>query len=397
MKTNKLIIPILTGVLFAAVAHAQVDLTVTGSTACRKIMYDRAAQLFDAGYTTQGGALSYANSANQITAVGTMSNAIPSLGSTVVTLRFGMSGSSQGMVDLDQSNPIGTKDPVTGFISNTVPDISFADSLPNSVAVSVPSSDLTPKTNLCVLPFVFLKNVPSLSMANVTNITKEQAVMLMSSSGTTPGGLRGMPASFLGGADTNVVYLFGRDIGSGTRVGVTKCIGFTSTPRQWATNGTGGIVLASSIAGSVNIPATDITGNPGDGFASGGNLVKALTGNTTGFNIIGYAGEADAGSTPANGASQANWLSYEGVFPTHASVAAGAYPIWCYESTYMRAGQNTGSKGAIFNKLNALMADATWQATDNTVFRPNAVALNEMTVKRGTDGGSFTTTTTAGW
>jgi len=194
---NKLIVPILTGVLFAVAANAQVDLTVTGSTAGRKIMYDRAATLFDPGFTTQGGALSYANSANVLTASGTMSNAIPSLGSTPVTLRFSMSGSAAGLIDLDAQNPLGTKDPITGNTSNRVPDIAFSDNWPEACTPPLPSSRFTANTNLCVLPFTFIKNPSGPDMATVTNITKEQAIMLMTSSGTV-GGFPAMPASFLG-------------------------------------------------------------------------------------------------------------------------------------------------------------------------------------------------------
>jgi hypothetical protein len=78
-------------------------------------------------------------------------------------------------------------------------------------------------------------------------------------------------------------------------------------------------------------------------------------------------------------------------------VANGLYPIWCYYHTYMRSGTDTGNNGAVFNALAAAIADPTFQATNEVVFRANAVALGEMKVKRGVDGGSFTTTPAAGW
>jgi hypothetical protein len=149
----------------------------------------------------------------------------------------------------------------------------------------------------------------------------------------------------------------------------------------------------------VRIPATSIDGNPGDGFSSGGDLVKALTAPSySGFNIIGYAGESDAGAgAGANGATTNNWLRYEGVVPTHENVANGTYPIWCYEQAYMRFNQNVGNKGAVFNALLAQINNSGYQATNTAIFRPAAVALSEMQVKRGSDGGSFTTTPLAGW
>jgi len=266
----------------------------------------------------------------------------------------------------------------------------LADNFPEACSPPIPSSHFTANTNLLVIPFTFFKNPTSPGMGPVTNITKEQAVMLMSSSGTLPNGTPAMPSTFIGGSSTAPVYLFGRDIGSGTRISVFKDIGFTGTPRQWTTNGAA-LVLAQTVAGfpgsGIN---TNAFGDPLDGFSSGGTLAKVVNGITT-FNCVGYAGESDA-----NTVGTANWISYEGISCTHSNVSAGLYPIWGYEHIYARAGSLNANKTAILAKIVAAMADPTYQATDST-FRGAAIALGEMKVKRGVDGGSFTTTPAAGF
>lgn len=390
MKANKILLSILTGVLFVAETNAQEDITITGSTAGRRISYDRAATLFDPGFTTQGGALSFANTANQVTATGTMSNAIPSLGSTPVTLRFAMSGANDGAQVLYNSTPIATKDPITGNNSNKVALLAFTDQFPEASIPPIPSSAFTANTNLCVLPIVFFKNPSGPGMAGVTNLTRQQAIMLMTSSGTV-GGFDAMKPDFLGGTTNGgPVYLLGRDIGSGTRIGTFKNIGFSGTPRQWATNAPNSMVLATAVAG---LSGSGVSAGQ-NGFSSGGTLCKVAAGLTT-VNAIGYSAEADASS--GNGITTNNWLTYEGVYPSHEEVAAGRYGIWFYYHLYARAGSLNANQQAIKDALVAVMTNPDYQSTNTTVFRPNAVALGEMKVKRGVDGGSFTTTPTAGF
>ena len=193
---KQILIPILAGVLFAAAANAQEDITITGSTAARKLIYNRVATLFDAGFTEQGGTLA-AGSASTMTVSGTMSTAIPSLGSTPVTLRFAMSGSAQGLSDLNAGTLLTTKNPTTGSNETRSAVIAFADNWPEANTPALSSSLFTANTNLLVLPFVFFKNSGP-GMTGVTNLTKEQAIMLMSSSGIIAGS-DAMNPDFLGG------------------------------------------------------------------------------------------------------------------------------------------------------------------------------------------------------
>ena len=52
MKNTKTLIALLTGALLSTAAYAQVEVTVTGSTAFRAITIDRSASLFDVGSLT---------------------------------------------------------------------------------------------------------------------------------------------------------------------------------------------------------------------------------------------------------------------------------------------------------------------------------------------------------
>ena len=214
MKTNKILIPILTGLLFAAAANAQVDMTVTGSTAFRSISFNRIAALYDSGVVQKGDF-----STGPGTYSGTMSNAIPSLGATPVTMRLSFSGSAAGVLAVANGTPVPTIDPVTGNTSNKVPVIMFSDVYPESasppVNSSVYASSFSPGGPLIlgIIPFTYVKNNGP-TLAGVTNITREQAVLLCSDSGVQ-GGFNGMPATFLGGSSANPVYWVNRDPGSG--------------------------------------------------------------------------------------------------------------------------------------------------------------------------------------
>src|SRR6266581_4794398 len=232
MKLNRMFLPVLTGSLLAGAAQAQVDLTITGSTSFRSITFDRVKSLFDPGYTSDGNF-----GTGPGTYSGTMSNSVPSLGPTPVTVRLSFSGSAAGMEAVDAGTPVPTINPITG----------------------------------------------------ITNITREQAVLLMSSSGIiTNAGQQvfGMPASFLAGSSTNPVYLTGRDSGSGTRISVHKDIGYTGTsPRLWGLDGLGNLVLTN-------------------GYSSGGTERTVIANNAS---VIGYLGVADSGVITAS----ASTISYE--------------------------------------------------------------------------------------
>ncbi len=359
MKLNSVLLPALAGALLALPAAAQVNLTITGSTAFRSIAFDRAQSLYDPGFTTAGNL-----SLGPGTYSGTMSNAIPSLGATPVTVRLSFSGSGTGMLAVDQSTPVPTVDPASGNPVNMVPDLAFSDVFPESATPAINGADFD-QAIVGVIPFVFVKNN---ALAGITNITREQAVLLMTSSGVVTNGAQlipGMPASFLGGSSSSPVYLTGRDSGSGTRITVQKNIAFSGSPRLWG--------LA---AGSGALTLTN-------GYSSGGSERAVIAGNT---NVIGYLGLADAAAIAAN----ASPISYEGVPFSISAVQNGMYPMWGYEHLVNRAGNAlSANQRAVRDALIAAITNQGYQTT-NVNYTANFVDQANMQVQRGTDGGTIT-------
>ncbi len=358
MKLNKVLLPVLACSVFAEAAWAQVNLTITGSTAFRSIAFDRAQSLFDPGYATVGNL-----SLGPGTYSGTMSNAIPSLGKTPVTVRLSFSGSGTGMLAVDQSTPVPTIDPATGNTVSQVPDLAFSDVFPESATPSINGSDFD-QAIVGVIPFVFVKNN---ALVGITNITREQAVLLMTSSGVVTNGaqiINGMPASYLGGVSTNPVYMTGRDSGSGTRITTQKNIGFGGSPRLWG--------LAPD---RVTLTLTN-------GYSSGGNERNVIGGNT---NVIGYLGLADAAAIAVN----ATPISYEGVPFSISGVQNGMYSMWGYEHLVNRAGGLSANQAAVRNALIAAITNQGYQTT-NVNYTANFVDQARMQVQRGTDGGTIT-------
>src|SRR5262245_37297389 len=120
MKTNKTLLTVLASVLLASAASAQVEVTITGSTAFRAITIDRSAALYDVQPPV--GVTNGAAANGQITFSGTMSNAVPSLGATPVKLRLSFSGSASGMLAVKNQTPVATSE-TPGVNTNKVPDL----------------------------------------------------------------------------------------------------------------------------------------------------------------------------------------------------------------------------------------------------------------------------------
>ena len=359
MKLNKILGPVLAGVMLASAAHAQVNVTITGSTAFRSITLDRAQFLFDNGYTKWGDLTGTLPETFQ----GTMSNAIPSLGGTLVTVRCSFSGSAAGMLAVDGSSPVPTIDPITGNTnSTTVPDLALSDVFPEAATPAINGADFD-QAVIGVIPFVFIRNN---ALTGITNITREQAVLAMQDSGSN-GPLAAMPASFLGcnnANSNNPIFMTGRDSGSGTRITVQADIGFVGTPRLWGTSATNSSLLVLT-----------------NGYASNGLQRNVIASNP---NVIGYLGLADA--VIISGTATA--INYEGVPFSIANVQSGQYPLWGYEHFVNRAGQLSQNQQLIHDALVGAITNPGYQTT-NTTYTANFVDQNNMQVYRGADGGTI--------
>jgi hypothetical protein len=352
MKTTKTLLTLLAGLLLSAAAYAQVEVTVTGSTAFRAITIDRSASIFDAGYV----AVTNNASTGLITYSGTVAAAVPSLGSTPVKVRLSFSGSASGMLSVKNLTPVSTAD-TPGVNVNKVPDLALSDVFPGSATPPIPDSAFE-RSVLGVIPFVWVINN---ALTGISNITREQAVLLMTASGSL-GGVAGMPATYLGGGSTNPVYLTGRDSGSGTRISTEKDIGFVGAPLLWATNGAGTYVVTN-------------------GYSSGG-LERAVIGGKP--DAIGYLGRADLAAIAAT----ATAISYDGVPYSEPAVASGSYAMWGYEHIVNRVGGLSANQGLIRDALIKAITDSAYQSTP--IYTNSFVRLNQMQVERGTDGGTIT-------
>src|SRR6266567_1701206 len=257
MKTTKPLLTLLAGLLLAAAAYAQVEVTVTGSTAFRAITIDRSAAIFDPGYA----AVTNNASTGLITYSGTVATAVPSLAATPVKVRLSFSGSASGMLSVKNQTPVSTAE-TPGVNVNKIPDLALSDVFPGSATPPIAESSFN-RSVLGVIPFLYVKNN---ALSGIVSITREQAVLLFTASGEG-----GMPATFLGGSSSNPVYLIGRDPGSGTRITVHKDVGFNGNPLYWATNGAGTYVVTN-------------------GYSSGGLQRGTIAAKS---DAIGYLGRAD--------------------------------------------------------------------------------------------------------
>ncbi len=258
--------------------------------------------------------------------------------------------------------PVATAEANGGVQTNKVPDLAFSDVFPESASPPLNSSDFE-ESRVGVIPFVFVVNK---AMAGVSNITREQAVLLMTSSGVATNGtdlIPGMPASYMGGTGNNPIYLIGRDPGSGTRITTLKNIGFTGLPIQWALDASNNYIQTN-------------------GFSSGGLERGVINAKA---DAIGYLGLADFAAIATNAVA----LTYEGVPFSHANVVSGRYPMWGYEHLVNRANGLSANQAAVRDALVRAISDPTFQGT-NPLYTNSFTSLSEMQVERGADGATIT-------
>jgi ABC-type phosphate transport system substrate-binding protein len=355
MKLAKLTLALVAGSLISTAAFAQVEVTITGSTAFRAIAQDRTAALYDPGFTTT------VSNANIRTYLGTMQTAIPALGAQPVTVRLSFSGSATGMNSVKNGTPVVTADPVTSASANKVPDIAFSDVFPGSATPPIASTAFSQRDVVGVVPFIYLRSGGP-TLGGITNITRDQAVELM-----VTGGL--MPATFLGGTNNNIMYLVGRDSGSGTRISVEKDIGFIGTE----------FLFYNPVPGNPNTWANT------NGFGSGSDVRTAIIQNS---DAIGYIGLADfrvvadpTNSVPAVG------LTFNGVAYSSTNVYSGKYGLWGYEHVVSRIGLSS-NQGLVRTALVGAITNANFQAT-NTLYNTAFEIQSNMQVDRGADGGTI--------
>ncbi len=345
-NTSKLLLSLAAGSLLASAAQAQIEVVITGATAFRSIVQDRIPNYLLTGVTT----IRATNAGVEvITYTGNLANVSPALNGQPAVLRTSFTGSGKGLLDVYSGTPVQCA-LATGTLVAKTPDLAFSDCFPNSVTPPLKKTDFDTVANVGVVPFVFVAH----NTTGITNITTDQVALLMTASGA-------MPASFLGGANNNPVYLVGRDAESGTRIVTFKSVGFPGEPVQWAKSG--GVWITTNGFASSSIVRSQVNANP---------------------DAVGYMVATDALAIAGN----ARMLTYNGVPYNTANVLNGSYAIWGYEQAAARAGIGANQK-TVFQALVAAITDPVYQTTN-----PNYVGkyevISQMQVERGGDGAVIT-------
>jgi len=282
-------------------------------------------------------------------------------------VRTSWSGSTQGILDLADQNPVqvlhvdtvtsvtGERyDPDNGFPAPTfetaVPRWSFSDvdqllsQRPNTTFLGGPVG---------VVPFMFVAGQSA--PATMTNMTDQLHNTLWS--------VGALPVSMFTGdeADTDLAYPTGRNNGSGTRATIlaeTQYGAFTPV-FQWNATFTGPRVPGVDGEGNP-IPEGEITGSPflfpdGDeepedasgngGHSSNSGVRELLTRPSDGFFFVSYLTISDAlastGYNPVtntiSGGEGAKPMTYNGQRYSVDNVKNGSYTLWGYQQLYLAA------------------------------------------------------------
>ncbi len=344
---------ILAGVALVAGLSLQADTTVviTGGNASRGVLYDRAEALLGVNNFTKTSNPNN-SSIRSYVAKNALGGANAGLGK--ITIHFVLNGAALGLQDVLAQNQITT---ATG--AKLTSPVAVSSVQPDTVGID---STLFTVKPTAVVPFAFIKSpaTPN-SIAGFTNLTQRQAYYLEQASGLVP------TAFFGGSSTTDPVYLVGRDTGAAVRQVIDASIYFSGTPSFYITN----------------TPASDPPiSDPVGGRPTGGDVTNnvALIPNS-----IGTVSAGDIGGFQT--------LSYEGVPFSTANVANGSYPLWGYESWYLKQGTGaaTGNALTVLNLLFGLVTDTTYQHS-NSNFVGKFVALDDLTVTRSVDGGPITST-----
>ena len=347
-------------------ADAQNRVYITGSTAYRNAINQTIFAIFDSAPQVAAFGNTTYYKANTLDFEG-------KIGGVSYIIKCSWSGSEAGVKDVATGqlenfvDDIGTGNPVvtatavstaaaSGQLSSHTVDLAPAD------AAQTYSKTKTPVLNnnafIGIIPFVWVKNAQvstdqtGTDWSRIKNLTDAQARQLLTG-GSVPALLTGNPADV-----NHIVYVAGRDDGSGTRVNTFGESGF----------GIRTIPTQILIGGSAGSPTIANSGNVGE--ASGGTLanklgfpgsleaVDPLTGST-GWIALGYLGRSDADTAEnanGGGANGAQELTYNGVTESATAIQQGQYAFWGNEYIFQAPSVSPAAVtvyNAIVNNVNA--------------------------------------------
>ena len=281
-----------------------------------------------------------------------------------------------------------------GITNNQVGNLTFADTYQSTSTFNGTFQGVTyaalVDNQVGVVSFNWVASVGCAA----TNIGVNTAQQLLAA-GTVPVAmLTGNSADMVNG-----VYLFGRNLDSGTRLTTFAETGYgVKTPVvQYKYDSTSQIeqypieiingVSSSSLGNSGYSSGGTLCGFMTNSYAAGSGLSVGDASGTfnasvyTGNNyLIGYAGTSDANGKTNGGLIK---MAYNGVTSSTNGIAIGQYTFWGYEHLlYNNATASTAAKSVASSLVTGLLATPTATLTPN-------VNLNDMLVGRNVDGGAI--------
>jgi hypothetical protein len=402
MKLNKFLLATASAIAIGTSAsHAatiNTTLTVTGSTAFRKVAFDRAPTILSGAMTVKySGALG--NSYQSY--IGTVTGH-PEYGNVLISFSF--NGSLEGIDALNNNTALTVLDvsgvtyvaggsTTIGATTTASGDLAFSDVFTATAGRS--SAKFTGDNQVGVVPYLICRaplafDANSNALGALTNITQRQLAYLYGSDGV-------LPVGFLTGGsnpdDANPAYVVGRYSLSGTRA-VTEKTMYSSALNvnyYWNTHSNSPSTGTSAWAFGEN-PSYETNGVPSYALDNSGLVSGFLNGGDLKTNLaifpdaLGYLGIADVASNTK--------LAYEGITESQSTVENGQYPIWSYEHAYYKTTGNGGPSGnplaILTSLLGAIESDAYQTNTGLLYFTSGFVPLSAMNCSRTVDGGPIT-------
>ncbi|MGC3960028.1 MAG: hypothetical protein QM813_19495 [Verrucomicrobiota bacterium] len=350
MKTLKLTLTALAGVLLVSSTQAQVEINISGAVAFRSTAYRAIRSLF----LNNGGTLTSQNPADgsgtpaqlKVTWTGT----IPSLyGAQTVTVRAFYNGAVAGIQDL-------TQDRLVQFLATSTPgdttlstdkkaDIAFSSTYQASTEFNNP---ILQDEIFGVTPINLVKS--TVGTAGITNITSHQ-LRTLAANGS-------LPAWFFTGNtnDTQTIYFINRDPTAGQRVVLFADALYNGSPISyfWTNNALGYVVDATGRS------ATQITTH----LTTYSNAISYLISEdsynvNTGLNILSYNGNK----------------AFKGTFSNTTTndfnpVIDGQYSLWVYEHLLNKttaASQVTAFRGALVAAIQTELQTSSFSIPEGRV------------------------------
>jgi len=381
------------------VMAANIDLYITGSTAFRKNAYAACSKLFDTAQAGNNGAGAAGSSDSRWTMTGTAVTAGLTTGTDTLTIHALWNGSVQGLSGLLNKDQLVYLASGTAGVTNQVTNscsVALSDVFSSPTIDPLPSGSFTEK-KVAVQPFVFVKSKGLGGVQSINNISWQQLVTLLGSSGGAA------PLSYFTGNfndySTNI-YLVHRTLDSGTRVAT---------------------VQEAKYVGSITVNYYDPVGDAffsaptnrgpavfGPGYVGGSDVKTVMQYATAGNQSIGYLSFADA-----QGITGVNWekvISFNGSYPTlnfvpgvnpttndFSPVITGEYSFWAFEmldypktsqwSTYTDQNLTYAQLTAFINKFSGTGVGSIDNEIANSGALRTAIRLSEMQVSRAAVGG----------